>query len=287
MVPIILRSNNKKIRLYGQRERNIVITNTVDGRIKPVDTLVVNFNIVSMDGYHTFNIVDAQLRETFRLSKRSIDLSALGSSRSRPYLFRIRRIRRHFDRSESHSRHWYLWDSKGPSPPARTAWLMTAFGWGRGESTGSSDKIDQASSFHTSLAEDKCDLLLEQFIDFDANGHAKRSAKKKRIWAWGILKTTTKHYGLRYESGLLWKTDDQKLPNNYSQRNKICQERRPERSLQERDQHIHRVWTRQQADEKRNWQRSFRTNMVQSSASASRIQPEQTRKTQSGFRPAC
>ena len=99
---------------------------------------------------------------------------------------------------------------------------MTAFGRGRGESTGSSDKIDQASSFHTSLAEDKCDLLLEQFIDFDANGHAKRSAKKKRIWAWRILKTTTKHYGLRYESGLLWKTDDQKLPSNYSQRNKIC-----------------------------------------------------------------
>ena len=92
--------------IKGRNE--LVITNTVDGRIKPVDTLVVNFNIVSMDGYHTFNIVDAQLRETFRLSKRSIDLSALGSSRSRPYLFRIRRIRRHFDRSESHSRHRYL-----------------------------------------------------------------------------------------------------------------------------------------------------------------------------------
>jgi hypothetical protein len=89
MVPIILRANNKEIRLYvlldngskisvikrrvsdllkmkGRNER--VITNTVDERSKPVDTLIVNFDITSLDGRYTFNIVYAQVRETFWLS---------------------------------------------------------------------------------------------------------------------------------------------------------------------------------------------------------------------------
>ena len=89
MVPIILRANNKEIRLYvlldngskisvikrrvsdllkmkGRNER--VITNTVDERSKPVDTLIGYFDITSLDGRYTFNIVYAQVRETFRLS---------------------------------------------------------------------------------------------------------------------------------------------------------------------------------------------------------------------------
>ncbi len=73
------------------------------------------------------------------------------------------------------------------------------------------------SSFLTSLAEDKCDLLLEQFIDFDSFGTKPNFAKpvsKEEERAWSILETTTKHNGVRCESGLLWKTDNPNLPNN-------------------------------------------------------------------------
>jgi hypothetical protein len=94
---------------------------------------------------------------------------------------------------------------------------MTAFGWCIGGPTGSNDQSEY-SSFHTSLAEDKCDLLLEQFIDFDSFGTKPNVAKpvsKEEERAWSILKTTTKHNGVRYESGLLWKTDNPNLPKNF------------------------------------------------------------------------
>jgi hypothetical protein len=39
------------------------------------------------------------------------------------------------------------------------------------------------------------------------------SKEEKR--AWEILNTTTRHDGVRYESGLLWKVDDLNLPNNF------------------------------------------------------------------------
>jgi hypothetical protein len=61
--------------LKGRIDR--VVTNTVDGSGKPVETLIVNFDIISLDRRYIFNTVDAQVRETFRLNKRSIDLAAL------------------------------------------------------------------------------------------------------------------------------------------------------------------------------------------------------------------
>jgi hypothetical protein len=65
---------------------------------------------------------------------------------------------------------------------------MTAFGWCIGRSTGSNDQ-SESSSFHTSPEEDKCDLLLEQFIDFDSFGTKPKVAKlvsKEEERAWSI-----------------------------------------------------------------------------------------------------
>ena len=46
---------------------------------------------------------------------------------------------------------------------------MTVFGWYIGGPTGRNDQ-SESSSFHTILEEDKCNLLLDQLIDFHSFG---------------------------------------------------------------------------------------------------------------------
>lgn len=156
------------------KSRNeLAITNTVKGSSHPLKTLIVNFDFASLDGSYSFNIVDAQVRETFRLSKCSIDLAALVNlalSRSRPYALRIRRRRRHFDRPVPVSRHWHFETGKDPLHQRAPRAHLTAFGWYKGWPIGSIDH-SEASSFHGSLSEDKCDFLLKQLIDFDSFGN--------------------------------------------------------------------------------------------------------------------
>jgi hypothetical protein len=74
-ISIVKKEISDRLGLNGRIER--AVTNTVDGRGKPNDTLIVNFDIISLDRRYIFNIVDAQVKETFRLNKRSIDLAAL------------------------------------------------------------------------------------------------------------------------------------------------------------------------------------------------------------------
>ena len=60
--------------------------------------------------------------------------------------------------------------------------------------------------------------MLQQFIEADTFGTKPNVIKpisKEEKRAWEILNTTTRHDGVRYESGLLWKVDDPNLPNNF------------------------------------------------------------------------
>lgn len=72
--------------------------------------------------------------------------------------------------------------------------------------------------YHLSLTEDRCDSILQQFIEKDTFGTKPNVVKpvspdEKRAWI--IFNETMKHNGKRYESGLLWKLDDPKPPNNF------------------------------------------------------------------------
>ena len=60
--------------------------------------------------------------------------------------------------------------------------------------------------------------MLQRFIEADTFGTKPNVIKpisKEEKRAWEILNTTTRHDGVRYESGLLWKVDDPNLPNNF------------------------------------------------------------------------
>ena len=54
-----------------------VTTKTVEGKSKPVNRMIVKFDISSIDGLYSFNIVNAHVADTFNLNKRSIDLENL------------------------------------------------------------------------------------------------------------------------------------------------------------------------------------------------------------------
>ncbi len=79
----------------------------------------------------------------------------------------------------------------------------------------------EVSSFHVSSLEDWCDLQLEQFIDaplddtFGTKPDIVQPIGKEEERAWNVLKSTTQHNGVRYQSGILWKTDEPNLPNNF------------------------------------------------------------------------
>jgi hypothetical protein len=60
--------------------------------------------------------------------------------------------------------------------------------------------------------------MLQQFIEADTFGTKPNVIKpisKEENRAWENLNTTTRHDGVRYESGLLWKVDEPNLSNNF------------------------------------------------------------------------
>jgi len=60
--------------------------------------------------------------------------------------------------------------------------------------------------------------MIQQFVEADTFGTKLNVTKpigQEEKRAWEILRSTTRHTGERYEVGLLWKTDDSVLPNNF------------------------------------------------------------------------
>jgi hypothetical protein len=241
MVPIILRANEKEIKLYalldngseisivkkeisdrlglnGRIER--AVTNTVDGRGKPVDTLIVNFDIISLDRRYIFNIVDAQVKETFRLSKRSIDLAAL--TERWPHLAHVP-IHSALEEEiailigHDHPAAIDIFETrKDPFHQRAPRAYLTAFRWCIGGPTGTGSETE-ANSFHVSSLEDGCDLQLKQFIDADTlntKPDIVQSIGEDERRAWNILTTTNQRDGVRHQSGPSWKTNEPILPKN-------------------------------------------------------------------------
>jgi hypothetical protein len=241
MVPIILCANGKEIKLYalldngseisivkkeisdrlglnGRIER--AVTNTVDGRGKPVDTLIVNFDIISLDRRYIFNIVDAQVKETFRLSKRPIDLAAF--TERWPHLAHVP-IHSALEEEiailigHDHPAAIDIFETrKDPFHQRAPRAYLTAFGWCIGGPTGTGGETD-ASTFHVSSLEDGCDLQLEQFIDADTlntKPDIVQSIGEEEKRAWNILTTTKQRDGVRHQSGPSWKTNEPILPKN-------------------------------------------------------------------------
>ena len=91
-------------------------------------------------------------------------------------------------------------------------------GWCIGGPSGQIDRRS-ANCYHQSLVEGRCDSMLQlNCIEADTFGTKPNVTKpmgEEEKRARTILKETTRHNGERYESGLLWKLEDPKLPNNF------------------------------------------------------------------------
>ena len=242
IVPIILRANGKEIRLFavldsgseisvlkkrvasllelkGRVER--IVTKTINGESKPTDRQIVEFDITSLDGLYTFNIVDVHVADTFQLNKKSIDLASL--IKKWPHLAHVP-IHSVLDEDvailigQDHPAAIEIFETrKDPFHQRAPRAYLTAFGWCIAGPTGRiNGKVREC--LHLSVTDDRCDTMLQQFIEFDTFGtkpNVIMPIGKDEERAWEILKGTTKHIGERYESGLLWKLDDPALPNNF------------------------------------------------------------------------
>ncbi|KZS19715.1 Uncharacterized protein APZ42_013762 [Daphnia magna] len=242
IVPVILRTNGKETHLFafldggseisvikkgvatllgleGRVER--VVTRTGDGESRPTAHKIVTFDIASLDGHFTFNIMDVQVMDTLRLKKDSIELTGL--SKKLPHLAHVL-IHSVLDKDvailigQDHPAAIEIFEThKDPYDQRAPRAYLTAFGWCV---AGPAVRPEQESwnCFHLSLAENRCDTLLQQFIEFDTFGTKPNEVKPispGKAKAWKILRETPKNNGERYESGLLWKSDDPALPNNF------------------------------------------------------------------------
>ncbi|XP_045027948.1 uncharacterized protein LOC123471110 [Daphnia magna] len=242
IVPVILRANGKKYHLFalldggseisvirkkvatllglkGRMER--VVTRTVDGESRPTDHEIVKFNIASLDGRFSLDIIDVHVMDTFRLNKNSIGLTDL--SKKWPHLAHVP-IPSVLDEDvailigQDHPAAIEIFETrKDPYHQRAPRAYLTAFDWCVAGPAARSDETGR-SCFHLSLSEDRCDNLLQHFIEFDTFGtkpNVMKPISRDEERAWEILGDTTKHNGERYESGLLWKLDDPALPNNF------------------------------------------------------------------------
>ncbi|KZS03751.1 Uncharacterized protein APZ42_033447 [Daphnia magna] len=194
IVPVILRANGKETHLFalldggseisvikkekatllgleGRTER--VITKTVDGESRPTTHKIVKFDISSLDGRFTFNIMDVHVMDTFRLNKNSIDLTSL--SKKWPHLAHVP-IHSVLDEDvailigQDHPAAIEIFETrKDPYHQRAPRAYLTAFGWYvAGPAARPED--ESRNCFHLSLAENRCDTLLQQFIEFDFFG---------------------------------------------------------------------------------------------------------------------
>lgn len=202
-----------RLGLQGRTER--VAIRTIDGQKKPMDREVVNFSIASLDGYYSFDIVDAHVMETFELYTQSIDLSNLVKRWAHLGHVPIHSIDEE-DVSiligQDHPAPIEIFETrKDPFYQRAPRAYLTAFGWcigGPSGQIGDSDgncyvcmyvfKAETGNCYHLSLTEDRCDAILQQFIETDTFGTKPNVVKpvspdEKRAWI--ILKETTKHNG--------------------------------------------------------------------------------------------
>ncbi|XP_057368282.1 uncharacterized protein LOC130689298 [Daphnia carinata] len=256
IVPVIVQANGKEVQLFalldGSSEISVIkrriaellglegrverlVTRTVDGIGRPTDHKIVEFDIASLDGLYSFNVVGAHVMDTFQLHKGSIDLTNLAEKW--PHLAHVP-IHSALDQDvailigQDHPAAIEIFESrKDPYHQRAPRAYLTAFGWCIAGPTARSGKEKGNYCFHGNLVDDRCGALLQQFMELDTFGTKPNVAKPvgdedKR--AWKILKETTKHNGERYESGLLWKLDDPALPNNFftAQRRLLCLEKK-------------------------------------------------------------
>jgi hypothetical protein len=186
-----------------------VIINTVDDESKPTDREIVNFEITSKDGRSSFEIVDAHVTDRFNFQQRPINLNALvkrwphlahvpiDSTKQEDVILLV---------GQDNPAAVEVFETKmDPYDQRAPRAYLTAFGWCLGGPSGQ-DNSRSRDCFHSSTLTDRCDLMLQQFIEADTFGTKPNVIKpisKEEKRAWEILNTTTRHDGVRYESGLL------------------------------------------------------------------------------------
>ena len=161
------------------------------------------------------------MMDTFQLNKKSIDLVNL--AKKWPHLAHVP-VHSVLDEEvavligQDHPAAIEIFETrKDPFHQQAPRAYLKAFGWYVAGPTG---KIsgNGRDCFLLSVSEERCDILLQQFIELDTFGtkpNVTKPISQEEKRAWGILKQTTRHIGERYESGLLWKLDDPALPNNF------------------------------------------------------------------------
>jgi hypothetical protein len=135
---------------------------------------------------------------------------------ARAYPFIEGRRRRHHYRAGSSGGHWHFRNAQGSFPSTGPWAYLTDFGWCIEEQVARNGN-GKRDCFHFSLADGRCDQLHRKFIEIDTFGtkpNVPKPVSQDEKWSCNIFKETTRHNGKRYESGLLWKTDNPKMPNN-------------------------------------------------------------------------
>ncbi len=242
IVPVSIKTNGKSVVLFALLDQGSqilvmktatasqlglegpvrrVTTKTVEGKSKPVNRMIVKFDISSIDGRYSFNIVNEHVADTFNLNKRSIDLANL--IKKWPYLshvpiYSLKEENVAILIRQNHPAAIEIFENrKDPFHQRAPRAYLTAFGWCIGVPDGSFGH-EENDCFLLSLAEERCDLLLQQFIENDTFGtkpNVVMPISQEEERACSIMANTTRHIGERYESGLLWKMDDPKLPNYF------------------------------------------------------------------------
>ncbi|XP_045023467.1 uncharacterized protein LOC116929559 [Daphnia magna] len=203
-ISVITKEKATLLGLEGRTER--VITKTVDGESQPTAHKIVKFDIASLDGRFTFNIMDVHVMDTFRLNKNSIDLTSL--SKKWPHLALVP-IYSVLDEDvailigQDHPAAIEIFETrKDPYNQRAPRAYLTAFGWCVAGPTARPED-ESRNCFHLSLAENRCDTLLQQFIEFDIFGIKPN-----------VVKPISPNESLE-NLEILWKLDDSALPNNF------------------------------------------------------------------------
>ena len=181
----------------------------------------VDFNISSLDDTFTFKIEDAQAVTSLNLVKRPFNLDKLVEKW--PHLNGVPIHSSSIEDvalliGQDHPAPLEVFEIRtDPNNQRAPRAQCTAFGWiivGPVKR----DRYSDAKCYHISVNnDDNMAQMVENFIQADTFGtkpgvSLPMGIEERR--AWSILKDTTRHIGDRYESGLLWKSDNPMLPDN-------------------------------------------------------------------------